>query len=54
MVVIISSFPKDHLLKENLTKYFDDEVDHKLTKDFAEKVLARAMQHSKTGMLQPK
>jgi hypothetical protein len=48
MVVIISSFPKDHLLKENLTKYFDDEIDHKLTKDFAEKVLARAMQHSKT------
>jgi hypothetical protein len=53
MVVIISCFPKDHLLKENLTKYFDDEIDLKLTKDFAEKVLARAMQHSKTGMLQP-
>jgi len=48
MVVIISSFPEDHLLEENLTKYFDDEIDHKLTKDFAEKVLARAMQHSKT------
>jgi len=51
MVVIISSFPKDHILKENLTKYFNDEIDHKSTKDFAKKVLARVMQHSKTGML---
>ncbi len=51
MVVIISSFPKDHILKENLAKYFDDEIDHKSTKDFAKKVLARVMQHSKTGML---
>ncbi len=51
MVVIISSFPKDHILKENLTKYFNDEIDHKLTKDFANKVLARVMQHSKTCML---
>jgi len=51
MVVIISSFPEDHILKENLTKYFNDEIDHKSTKDFAKKVLARVMQHSKTGML---
>jgi hypothetical protein len=51
MVVIISSFPKDHILNGNLTKYFNDEIDHKSTKDFATKVLARVMQHSKTGML---
>jgi hypothetical protein len=50
MVVIISSFPKDHILKENLTKYFNDEIDQKSTKDFAKKVLAQVMQHSKTGM----
>ncbi len=50
MVVIISSFPEDHILKENLTKYFNDEIDHKSTKDFAKKVFARVMQHSKTGM----
>jgi uncharacterized membrane protein len=50
MVVIITSFPKDLILKENLTKYFDDEIDHKSTKDFAIKVLARVMQRSKTGM----
>jgi len=40
MVVIISSFPEDHILKENLTKYFNDEINHKSTKDFAKKVLA--------------
>ncbi len=51
MVLIISSFPKDQIFKENLTKYFDDEIDHKFVKDFAEKVHARAMQCSKTGML---
>jgi len=39
MVVIISSFPEDHILKENLTKYFNDEIDHKSTKDFAKKYL---------------
>jgi chemotaxis methyl-accepting protein methylase len=51
MVLMISSFPEDQIFKENLTKYFDDEIDHKLIKDFAEKVNARAMQYSKTGML---
>ncbi len=51
MVLIISYFPKDQIFKENLTKYFDDEIDHKFIKDFAEKVHVRAMQYSKTGML---
>ncbi len=51
MVIIISSFLDDQILKENLTKYFDDEIDHKLIEDFAGKVHARAMQYSKTGML---
>jgi len=51
MVLIISYFPKDQIFKENLTKYFDDEIDHKFIKDFAEKVHMQAMQYSKTGML---
>jgi hypothetical protein len=51
MVIIISSFPKDQIFKENLTKYFDDEIDQKLIEDFAGKVHARAMQYSKIGML---
>ncbi|CAM6029117.1 unnamed protein product [Sphagnum balticum] len=46
MVVIISSFPEDQILKENLGKYFDDEIDGKSTKDFPEKVLAQVLQHS--------
>jgi hypothetical protein len=49
MVVIISSFPEDQILKENLGKYFDDEIDGKSTKDFPEKVLSQVLQHS--GML---
>jgi hypothetical protein len=49
MVVIISSFPEDQILKENLGKYFTDEIDRKSTKDFPEKVLAQVLQHS--GML---
>jgi hypothetical protein len=49
MVVIISSFPEDQILKENLGKYFIDEIDRKSTKDFPEKVLAQVLQHS--GML---
>ncbi len=40
MVVIISSFPEEQILKENLGKYFDDEIDGKSTKDFPEKVLS--------------
>ncbi|CAM6029760.1 unnamed protein product [Sphagnum balticum] len=48
MVLIISSFPQYHILQENLNRYFSDELDRRSTKDFAEKVLARAMQHSKT------
>lgn len=51
MVGIISSFPQYHILQENLNRYFSDEIDGRSTKDFAEKVLARAMQHSKTGLL---
>ncbi|KAH9542884.1 hypothetical protein CY35_13G031600 [Sphagnum magellanicum] len=46
MVVIISSFPEDQILKENLGKYFIDEIDRKSTKDFPEKVLAQVLQHS--------
>jgi hypothetical protein len=46
MVVIISSFPEDQILKENLGKYFHDEIDSKSTKDFREKVLAQVLQHS--------
>jgi hypothetical protein len=49
MVVIISSFPEDQILKENLGKYFNDEIDRKSTKGFPEKVLAQVSQHS--GML---
>lgn len=48
MVLIISSFPQYHILQENLNRYFSDEIDRRSNKDFAEKVLARAMQHSKT------
>jgi len=51
MVLIISSFPQYHVLQENLNRYFSDEIDRRSNKDFAEKVLARAMQHSKTGLV---
>jgi hypothetical protein len=51
MVLIISSFPQYHILQENLNRYFSDEIDRRSNKDFAEKVLARAMQHSKTGLV---
>jgi hypothetical protein len=51
MGVIISSFPQYHILQENLNKYFSDELDRRSIKDFPEKVLARAMQHSKTGLV---
>jgi hypothetical protein len=46
MVLIISYFPEDQILKENFTRYFDDEINHKLIKDFVEKIHAWAMQHS--------
>lgn len=51
MVLIISYFHEGQILKYNLTKYFDDEINHKLIKDFVKKVHAWAMQHSKTSML---
>lgn len=46
MVVIISSFPEDQILKENLGAYFNDEIDRESIKDFPEKVLAKVSQHS--------
>jgi len=48
MAGMISSFPQYHILQENLNKYFSDELDRRSIKDFPEKVLARAVQHSKT------
>ncbi len=47
MVLIISCFHEGHILKNNLTKYFDDEINHKLIKDLVKKVHAWAMQRSK-------